>query len=178
ASASWYVRAAHEILEVRYFVRQPQDDERSVEVKLAVQREVVHAAHALDARDCAKPFDQPLQEAGDPRLSSGVLPVGEPHVHHERPAGAIARVYGEQLKERPSEKSGADEQYDRQCDLGRDESPAYRLARYAASLAALTVRQSLAGVAPRRANRGDQADRDGGQQGDSEREPEHRPIDA
>ena len=176
AAASWHVHEAPEVLEVRDFVRPPQDDERSVRVKFAVQREVVHATHALDARERAEPLDQPLQEAGDPRMSSGVRPVGEPHVHHECSAGAIARVYCEQLEESSPEQSGADEQHDRQCDLGRDEGPAYRSARYAASLAAGTVGQRVASVGAGCPDRGDHADRDRGQQGDGEREGEHRPI--
>ena len=89
-----------------------------------------------------------------------------------------ARIDPHQLREAADEEAGADEQHDRERDLGDDERAAQELAAGACRRRAAAVLQRAREIRPRRVERGDDAEEDAGQDGGGRRRAEDAQVDA
>ena len=130
-----------------------------------------HARHRADLHDGSR------EEVGD-LLRLRVLRGGKPELHREQVRRVEAEVDLLKLHERPGQQAGADEEHDRERQLGDDEHTAQLDASNASREPAGTRRERVIEIRARRVKRRGEAERDPRRDGHERRECHYPLIDA
>ena len=143
-----------QLREVDLFVRTRHDEKDAVAEAAASKRKEVGAANLPDARQGGEAPQQLVVKLDHLAHRRRVVADGHVDVHEHRMLGAESGVDREQLSKAPREQPGADEEDQRQGDLGDDEPAANPVTPAGARLGALGLSQRLPNVTTPSAIRG------------------------